>query len=61
MQQIKKLFYRNGKSYFSYVMIPVLFLVLIPLNMVASSAYDSDARQQEVTAPVAAVLQEVTP
>ena len=29
MQQIKKLFYRNGKSYFSYVMIPVLFLVLM--------------------------------
>ena len=41
--------------------IAVLFLVLIPLNMVASSAYDSDARQQEVTAPVAAILQEVTP
>ena len=43
------------------IAIAVLFLVLIPLNMVASSAYDSDARQQEVTAPVAAVLQEVTP
>lgn len=43
------------------IAIAVLFLVLIPLNMVASSAYDSDARQQEVTAPVAAILQEVTP
>lgn len=43
------------------IAIAVLFLVLIPLNMVVSSAYDSDARQQEVTAPVAAVLQEVTP
>lgn len=43
------------------IAIAVLFLALIPLNMVASSAYDSDARQQEVTAPVAAVLQEVTP
>ena len=43
------------------IAIAVLFLVLIPLNMVASSAYDSDARQQEVTAPVTAILQEVTP
>ncbi len=43
------------------IAIAVLFLVLIPLNMVASSAYDSDAQQQEVTAPVAAILQEVTP
>ena len=43
------------------IAIAVLFLVLIPLNMVAFSAYDSDAQQQEVTAPVAAVLQEVTP
>lgn len=43
------------------IAIAVLFLALIPLNMVASSAYDSDAQQQEVTAPVAAVLQEVTP
>ncbi len=43
------------------IAIAVLFLVLIPLNMVAFSADDSDAQQQEVTAPVAAVLQEVTP
>ena len=43
------------------IAIAVLFLALIPLNMVASSAYDSDAQQQEVTAPVAAILQEVTP
>ncbi len=43
------------------IAIAVLFLLLIPLNMVASSAYDSDAQQQEVTAPVAAILQEVTP
>ena len=43
------------------IAIAVLFLVLIPLNMVASSTYDSDAQQQEVTAPVAAILQEVTP
>lgn len=43
------------------IAIAVLFLVLIPLNMVASSAYDSDAQQQEVTAPVTAILQEVTP
>ena len=43
------------------IAIAVLFLALIPLNMVASSAYDSDAQQQVVTAPVAAILQEVTP
>lgn len=43
------------------IAIAVLFLVLIPLNMVAFSAYDSDAQQQEVAAPVAAILQEVTP
>ena len=27
--KIKKLFYRNGRSYFSYVMIPVLFVILL--------------------------------
>ena len=43
------------------IAIAVLFLVLIPLNMVAFSAFDDDTQQQVDTASVPAALQEVLP